>query len=122
MTDLVVLFCRDAEISVVSEESSYFGKFVTTVVKILDGEVHEAIELVENCSRVESGSKNTVLRVKCPELCGKLMIPERRSSFRIAGGSNANERSNPWLIGLFINGTFSCGGSVIKKDLVSPKI
>lgn len=123
MTDLVlfsVLFCRDAEISVVSEETSYFGKFVAAVINELNGQIQVAIELVETCSRVESWSINTVLRVKCPELCGKLMKPKRGSSFRIAGGSNANEKSNPWLIGLFVNGTFTCGGSVIKKDLVSP--
>lgn len=39
-------------------------------------------------------------------------------SARVAGEHEALPGSNPWLVDLFMNGTFKCGGSIISNKLV----
>lgn len=76
--------------------------------------------LVDECRRDEFNSSNVVLRANCisKSSCGTQNIAINKGSSRIAGGTEAMPGSNPWLVALFLNGTFQCGGTIMDEQWV----
>lgn len=76
----------------------------------------------ENCPGKGPYSGNVVLRVKCiaKSECGdnKSDRVENEGFARVAGGHEAIPESNPWLVSLFLNGSFQCGGVIIGNKSV----
>lgn len=77
---------------------------------------------IDKCPRNGSSSSNVLLRVKCiaKSMCGDNQFDSVKNEgfARVAGGHEALPGSNPWLVGLFMNGTFTCGGSIISNKWV----
>lgn len=65
-------------------------------------------------------STNRLIHVKCPHDCGSITASNNRA--RIAGGKDALGESHPWMVGLYLNGTFVCAGSIFKRTSVEMKL
>lgn len=76
-------------------------------------------QFINNCTK-DGINGNAFLHVECPRVCGTVTISGENNlnQMRIAGGREAALGSHPWLVGIYLNGTFRCGGSIIEKDRV----
>jgi hypothetical protein len=73
-------------------------------------------QVVEQCLDEERGS-NIFTYVKCVVGCGQ---PKKsaESELRISGGKKSGHSSHPWIVALYLNGSYQCGGSIINKKWV----
>jgi hypothetical protein len=78
------------------------------------------VRLVNKCLKNDMESTNHYVHVKCPHDCGAITASFNRA--RIAGGKDALEESHPWMVGLYLNGTFVCAGSILKRTSVEIKL
>lgn len=96
----------------------------------------EPPEIVDLCT-LENNGKNVILHVKCPPMkCGlakvneiiqpKLRVRERRNEEpiprnkraddRVVGGTDAEPLMWPFIVGMYRDGSFHCGG-IIQSEL-----
>ncbi|XP_037024501.1 serine protease nudel-like [Bradysia coprophila] len=87
-------------------ETTYGGSYLSQVT--VDQPVSK---VVDKCSKDSVESTNVFVYVECPDYCG--CIIDSTSQERIAGGKDASAESNPWIVGLYLNGKFVCAGSII---------
>lgn len=95
------------------ETSDYDGKFIT----ISD---NYDLKITSNCHKPGIETANVVLHVNCGNSCGIRVnsVTKAAQSMRIAGGKKSAPESNPWIVSLYSNGTFICGGSIIDTKWV----
>lgn len=103
-------FCSDDPI-IEYQYFTYDGPYVTS--KIRRNGAFE-FEQVENCTE-QPNSRNVIMNVKCPTVCGQRFPHKNHQTDRISGGKEAAEGSHPWLVSLHINGSFVCAGSIIDR-------
>lgn len=103
----------------VLEETSYNGTFVS--VRYSPTTRLPIYRLEHKCIPEGFNSSNAVIRVNCiaKNKCDTQNDPAKiEDTFRVAGGTEATARSNPWLVAVFVNGTFQCGGTIISERWV----
>lgn len=105
-------FCRN-DPTTSYEPFTYSGKYITSV-KYGFGLVGRTI--VSNCSMPEVISRNVILHVKCPDVCGQRLFKNKDDPSWSTG--LAVTGSHPWLVSLHLNRTFVCAGSIIDRKWV----
>jgi len=60
-------------------------------------------------------SKNVFLKIAT---CG---VPGAKLNSRIVGGQNAAPHQFPWQVGIFMDNSYFCGGSIICKNANTKK-
>lgn len=98
--------------------TSYNGMFVSGSRNF---DTPSAYQLVNDCRPEGFNSSNAVLVANCisKSECGTQQnLTRNKDSPRISGGTEAIPKSNPWLVALFVNGTFQCAGTIINRKWV----
>lgn len=121
----------------VSYQSGYLpGPFISKTSRDDPRPLSQQIRLSDSCPQAASGRQNLHIKVKCPELkCGTIKkiaanIPrlrirdendrkKRNEYLRIVGGDRSHPHNWPYIVAIYKDGRFHCGGSIISPLWVS---
>lgn len=105
------------------------GPFISKVPTGLNSDLSEQVRFSDTCPPHESSPKKLLVRVKCsPMKCGTVKKPDvampnlrirdeyerkkREDILRIVGGDRSLPHNWPFIVALYKDGSFHCGGTI----------
>lgn len=130
---MLIDFCRSPQIT--TETGELLGPYISKIAK--GGPLlKQQITFTDSCLFEPRGQRKIHVRAKCPQMkCGigkshpftplRLRVRDenerrkRAEHLRIVGGDRSEPHNWPFIVALYRNGRFFCGGSIYTNHWVS---